>query len=307
MIIGHEVLPRKSLLCSWGELKSVAVTTLAIHDLSTKSTLIDSFCDGAKYSFLNLRVLRLEGTRIPVPRVYDFIRRHSTLREVAVSFEPWDHRSLRLEPLIKLIQGTGNWVYSKHEPYLVLDQPSFDEYAVGCPIPPDFDYNWGAFYEFAFSRVALPGGESTDPQKPRYKCTRLAIQFLDKDDDIEHLTAQLPPDVSVFLEPGETPECLRDVQELRLSFAIEQDTLFPFDGIMLVSSLYVFVITAKLRLRRVRSQNRWRIGQTYGSWRYIGRSTAPTGNASTLTIAGTARIMSFASYAIAWRFLSSTG
>lgn len=227
IIVDHQFPPHWGLPSSSCGIKSVAITSLIIHELSLSSMLLNDFCDGAKYTFPNLRILRFTETKISVPKVYDFIRRHGTLLEVNVGFAQLNHQSLRLEALVKLIQGTGNWTRSEKQPHLVLDQPSFSEYNPIEPIPPDLTFNWGAFYEFAFRRAPVAG--VTDPTKPRYTCTALAVRFLDTDSDIEHLTSQLPPDICQFFVPEEIPEYLRSTnEELRLSWTIEQDTAFTF-------------------------------------------------------------------------------
>lgn len=58
--------------------------------------------------FPNLRVLNLQGLgETCVYPVYSFVQRHSTLLEVNLAFQD---TALRLEGLIKLIEGTGRWV-----------------------------------------------------------------------------------------------------------------------------------------------------------------------------------------------------
>ncbi|GJE84948.1 hypothetical protein PsYK624_010240 [Phanerochaete sordida] len=214
-------------------IRSVVITTLAVHELTDTSSVLHSLCDGSKYAFPNLRVLHLTQVKVAVPKVYDFVHRHPTLLEVSVGFAPWYHRSLRLEALVKLIQGTGQWVRPKDQLGPMLDQPSFEEYVVGAATPPDFDCSWGAFYEFAFARVPVSEAATSDLMTPRYLCTALAIRFLDRDRDYENLTAQLPTEAVTFLDPEEIPEYLRaEMQELRLSFTLEQDTCCTFDEVM---------------------------------------------------------------------------
>ncbi|GJE84950.1 F-box protein [Phanerochaete sordida] len=215
---------------------TVTVTTLAVHEVSPDETLIRDFCDGARFTFPNLRVLHFADTNTPVPEVYDFIRRHDTLREVNVSFDRWTARplaSLRLEALVKLIDGTGHWIRAENQSSHLVDQPSFAQYVAHAEVPRDFVYNWGAFYELAFSRAPIPG--AVGPQQPRYICTALAIKFLEKDDGFR-LTSQLPADVWSFMVPdqdrGSPGHLLSSVQELRLSFAIEQDTVYTFSDEM---------------------------------------------------------------------------
>ncbi|GJE84947.1 hypothetical protein PsYK624_010230 [Phanerochaete sordida] len=236
IIVNVEYFSRKN----WAQtdfgsgVRSVAITSLAIHELTDDSNVLGSFCDGTKYTFPNLRVVHFSQARVVVPKIYDFVRRHSTLLEVNISFAQWAIKSLRLEALLKLIHGTGRWVRPADQPWVVLDQPSFDEYVVDGAVPPDLAYNWGAFYDFAFSRAPIPDVDG--PEEPRYTCTALAIRFLDKDDDYER-TAQLPAGAEYFIDPKEGPcNLLPELQELRLSVTDEQDTGSTFRETMLYRS-----------------------------------------------------------------------
>ncbi len=56
----------------------------------------------------------MEGLSGPFPdQIYDFIQRHSTLMEVHIEFS---HVRLRVEGIIKLIQGMGTWTSTATQP-----------------------------------------------------------------------------------------------------------------------------------------------------------------------------------------------
>ena len=227
---------------------SLTVTTLSIHDTAHGSDIVRSFCRDTR--FPNLRVLRLDGIDVNAQRVYDFINRHPTLLEVSIGFRPLSSRTLRLEALLKLIDGTGTWIKrDQHPGHLLLDQPTYLDYDSNHPVPADFLWTWGSFFEFSFARVPLlADGTQWDSgmgsQTPRYRCTAFAIKFWTEYNDDSELHGKMPAEAWAFLqeEPGLS---LRDsVQELRLSFQILHDQLVSWKCTMMVylSSGFIYGI-----------------------------------------------------------------
>ncbi|CAL1694986.1 unnamed protein product [Somion occarium] len=153
-------------------------------------------------TFPNLRVFNLQNTETTPRSVYDFIQCHSTLLEVNVTFN--DEVDLRLEGIIKLIEGTGTWrapddlttwqdAGDVRRYYLTgegkkrfLDEPSQTHTEVRLfTFPDDIPGTRFTTDSFAFKRVSLTP-EATEWRRregsvvPRYKATQLSLQLTDQ-------------------------------------------------------------------------------------------------------------------------------
>jgi hypothetical protein len=188
-----------------------AITTLALYDCCKRSEVM---LECMKLSFPNLRILRLEGCDMSAPEVYDFIQLHPTILEATVYFFALDYRALRLEPLLKLIDGTGTWKAPSGNQHAVLDQPSMAEMDEDHPVPDNFADDYGPFYRFSFSRTpihpsALKWSSSEGSQYPRYHCTGLALDLAEGEEESDDWDT--PLDFIRHMKPF-----VPDLEELRL-------------------------------------------------------------------------------------------
>lgn len=161
--------------------------------------------------FPKLEVLNLQGlASTSVSSVYSFVQKHSTLLEVNIGFLSIE---LRLEALIKLIEGTGIWdptgnVALMHQ--LVLsgskdapDSPQVIDFEGSLVrFPDDIPGKRVVFRRFGFIREPLTpdATEWRSPKAsslPRYRATSLALQISDRHqvalgDDFERTCPNLP-------------------------------------------------------------------------------------------------------------------
>ncbi|KAJ3475907.1 hypothetical protein NLI96_g11517 [Meripilus lineatus] len=187
----------------------------------------------------NLQIFSVKGLGSnEVTHVYDFVQRHSTLLEVNLACSSFLDTPLRLEALIKLIEGTGTWNaedppifdYSFRYRYIrrCLDENAklgFDEPRyVWCPydhgeedrhyrFPEDIPDTSIVFRKFGFIRKpifpdALEWRSSTGSEKARYYATSLALEMLD--DDEYHVNYQFIEDFLML------SYCFPELQELRI-------------------------------------------------------------------------------------------
>lgn len=154
-----------------------------------------------KSKFPNLRVFNLQNTEASPRPVFDFVQRHPTILEVNIHFI--GDADVRLEAILKLIDGTGTWLPPEDletykEPgdprcfYITtegkkkyLDTPEMDEMS---PItyPDDIPNTRYASESFAFKRVPLTPeattwGKRDGSPHPRYQATEFAILLSDQD------------------------------------------------------------------------------------------------------------------------------
>lgn len=149
----------------FNHLTSLFIRNPVVYPLSSSDDFITRCC---RIYFPQLRVLRFHDV-IDLPTAYDFIQWHPSILEVTL--KPKIHHYLRLESLIKLIDGTGVW--KNHNVYRVsLDQPSHSELEMndGEPVPPRFHATYGAIRTFSFVRRPLPDSSDTGVSGPLYKC-----------------------------------------------------------------------------------------------------------------------------------------
>ncbi|KAK7688544.1 hypothetical protein QCA50_008082 [Cerrena zonata] len=193
--------------------------------LSTITTLEIAFPESSRWperywinlTFPRLEVLNLRGMRALVPSIFHFIHRHPTILEANINFNLVREDtfgndgslSIRLEAIIKLIDGTGTWqdpqgnqtVFSPDAGHyftnegrkIVLDQTLL------CPqlnysYPDDIPNTYFGSTTFAFKRTPLtPGATQWNKHEgspePRYQATELSI-FLVANEYL--LEAQLP-------------------------------------------------------------------------------------------------------------------
>lgn len=225
-----------------------SLRTLAIHELYDFQA-IERCCRGL--SFPKLRVLKLTDVEGQPSIIYDFIQRHSTLLEVNIRFSStWDEASpLRLEALLKLIDGTGTWVRPSEGSGLPVDQPSLRDMDAQSPRPPSWKESYGVFYEFAFSRrplspEALEWRSSTGSPHARFRCTAFAVDWIWPDVD-EAAHAQLQTE-HVLTDPVEfvcNPPQFQDyfwneVQQLRLASQLMKNRETDYYGMMVSVSVY---------------------------------------------------------------------
>ena len=163
------------------------ITTLVLLNPCNHSAVI-SQCMNLR--FPNLRVFRLESRCTSVPVVYNFIQCHPTILEATIHFSSFDNQSLRIEALLKLINGTGTWIAPTEDPDVVVDQPSATELDENNPVPPPLPHKYGPFYRFSFTRAprtptALQWKSQRGSQHPRYRCTGFAIYSVEHDEQGE--------------------------------------------------------------------------------------------------------------------------
>lgn len=145
--------------------------------------------------FPNLRVLNLQGLdKSCVHPTYLFVQRHSTLLEVSLDFKS---PKLRLEGLIKLIEGTGTWEipedFEPTEPELFLsDSGDIPDASQLIYLEPDYlgflddiPDTRVIFSRFAFIREPLTSdAKEWRSEKasalPRYKTIAIAFQIPDQ-------------------------------------------------------------------------------------------------------------------------------
>lgn len=204
--------------------------TLAMHELYDFQA-IERCCRGL--NFPNLRVLKLTEIESPARTVYDFVQRHSTLLEVNLTFAI-DHVSpLRLEALLKLIDGTGTWVRPEGNG-VPVDQPDYND-MVGAPtpLPTRIAHMYGVFSAFAFTRrplspQALEWRSYHGSPHPRYKCTAFAVHWTWQADATAKTafgTKYTLTDAIEFVQspPQAEGKFWDEVQELRLGSELFED------------------------------------------------------------------------------------
>ncbi|EKM48716.1 uncharacterized protein PHACADRAFT_202488, partial [Phanerochaete carnosa HHB-10118-sp] len=220
-----------------------SLRTLAIHELYSFEA-IERCCRGL--SFPNLRVLKLTYVEGQPSIIYDFVQRHSTLLEVNICFSnTWDEASpLRLEALLKLIDGTGTWVRPSEGSRLPVDQPSLKDVDAQSPTrPPSWKESYGVFYEFAFSRRPLSPEasrwrSSTGSPHARFKCTAFAVNWIWP--GVNEAAHAQPRTEHVLTDPVEfvcNPPHFQDhfwsdVQQLRLASELMRNREIDYHGIM---------------------------------------------------------------------------
>lgn len=177
------------------------ITTLSLHECCDFSEVVPQCM---RLTFANLRVLRMEQVSADVSLVYDFIQRHSTILEANFYFTEGDDEALRLEALMKLIDGTGTWIGPKGDSDILVDQATLLDMDDDDPYPPTFEPECGPFFRFAFLRRPLSADatkwrSSLGSAQPRYECTGFAIYITEDDlvygtldDLIGCLTTRMP-------------------------------------------------------------------------------------------------------------------
>lgn len=206
-----------------------SLATLALYDCFSHSRVMEQ-C--TQLSFPNLRVLTMKSTRVDVCRVFDFIQRHPTILEANIHFHiDYDLRALRLEALVKLIEGTGTWIIPAGAS-AVRDEPRASAVSEDDVIfPQPFDKDYGDFYRFAFSRTpcspgALEWRSSIGSPEPRYHCTGLAVYFLEDEED----GADDRDSVDTFVQ--HMRQYLPRVQELRVMSRASLQNICDFEMLM---------------------------------------------------------------------------
>ncbi|KAK7695160.1 hypothetical protein QCA50_002350 [Cerrena zonata] len=190
-------LPEKTYAC------------LTEHELSSLTTLhIANYfeADWADHFWLqskfpNLRVINVQNTRATCRTVFDFVHCHPTLLEVNIGFI--DAIDIRLEAILKLIDGTGSWrtpggletFVERGNPrcfYVTtdgrrnyLDEPEMDMEKLTV-FPDDIPNTRFTTASFAFKRVPLsPEATQWDKRegssKARYQATEFAILLSSQD------------------------------------------------------------------------------------------------------------------------------
>ena len=150
-------------------------------------------------TFLQLRVLNVQHTSTAFQPVFDFVHRHPTLMEVNLDFESF--KDIRLEAILKLVDGTGSWctpsgcgtfVEGNRRFYLTPEKTMvyLDESEVDLTdfqsYPDDIPDTHYVTTEFAFKRVPLTPEATKWKQQagspiPRYQATEFFITLNDQD------------------------------------------------------------------------------------------------------------------------------
>lgn len=217
------------------------ITTLHIRNCVTSDDERDHIQMCCHMSFPKLRVLRLESIGRGTLNIYDFIQRHPTILQVALEFDIAPNFSPRLESLVKLITGTGVWRKPRSPSAILVDQPSYKEFNVHMPVPPNFDMSYGTLLRFAYSR--LPLLQPVEPHEPQYKCIGFAICFGDELSlpglDLADYDSRDGIDfVHDIISEGKALACFKDLEELNLSSAHFSGGELGFSETMVRSSLY---------------------------------------------------------------------
>ncbi|GJE85828.1 hypothetical protein PsYK624_019070 [Phanerochaete sordida] len=242
------------------------ITTLALHSAIDFSYVIEQCLDNL--SFPELRVLRLERITNEVAKVYDFIQRHPTILEATVHFIVHRETELRMEALLRLIEGTGTWVAREPSEEEGLDEATeFNIVDLNSPIPPDFPLVCGSFARFSFARRPLgPASVEYKSYKgsptPRYECTALAAYFAEEGDEEKEFNSVL--DVVDYLEP-----CFLTMKELRI--ASRAPGLTPHDDFVefmdcLSCSLTKWKVLQRFSLHTPLSWPQWEWTGPYTEW-----------------------------------------
>lgn len=142
--------------------------------------------------------------------VYAFVQRHSKLLQVNVAFKD---KALRLEGLIKLIQGTGKWEVPDGAdipprvlasgPNDALDVAEFVHYGGAFPsYPDDIPGPRIVFPEFGFIRepIRMERPSRRGLLTPQYKTTALALRLVADIHGIDSLSEHFPDVEEVRLE-----------------------------------------------------------------------------------------------------------
>lgn len=113
--------------------------------------------------------------------IYDFIRRHTTILDVNVSFarNPAWLFGLSITSLVKLIDGTGKWIESKS----MKGEPDLPWHDHKIAIEDLVDHNHARFTAFGFVRRPICGyptirrGDPNGTAEPRYTATALSVRL----------------------------------------------------------------------------------------------------------------------------------
>lgn len=164
-------------------------------------------------TFPHLRVLNLTDMPYTPDIYYNFVRRHSTLREVHVSIleiarpeQEWLH----FEGLVELIQGTTSLHASTTRKQILSNGPTvkFDELRHLEPS----SLRGALFHSFAFSRTpAHRDPPSSTVSKEPYYITGLALNL-----EADHDNPEEGPHMSLPVFINSARDYLLHVQELRL-------------------------------------------------------------------------------------------
>ena len=194
--------------------------------------------------FPNLKALNIQGIISCPPRtIYGFIQRHSTLLEVNVGFK---NALLRLEGLIKLMNGTGTWntpestAINRSQPIIPQrvaiacsrDQVNFKTFhGTRIPVPDDMPGSRTTFSRFGFVREpitadAIQWRSSKGSEEARYNVTSLAL-------GIQNLRRFPSTRFEGFLRLS---SCFPTLQELRVESVVEVPKNSNFVSYMVRSS-----------------------------------------------------------------------
>ncbi|KAI0688149.1 hypothetical protein BC835DRAFT_334036 [Cytidiella melzeri] len=157
-----------------------AITTLSLHHYRWHNPqLVDECITTCR--FPNLAVLEFTGQRADAEILFQFIQEHPTLLEVNVDLV--DQYSVRLEALLKLIDGTGTWTNSPSRGSRSC-QITYDPAVTTLPSPPNIVPGAQVVCNaFGFTRIPktarfAPWNTSVGSSEPRYICTGLLLQDL---------------------------------------------------------------------------------------------------------------------------------
>lgn len=218
------------------------LTKLVVHDNRT-CRWSEQLVAGRRVLFPCLRVLRLDECPAEVRDVFDFIQRHPTLLEVAVSLCD-DFPPIRLEALKKLVEGTGTWadepcegvkqrnglsgeiVDERDSPHAELTEDG----QISLHYKDEFPDTHLQFVLFAFTRVPVTDiatlwQSGRGSPQPRYKTTGLAFRIMDQERwQLFGIPVAYVPDILSVAKVH-----FPDVEELRVS----SDTVYWQDNFVM--------------------------------------------------------------------------